>query len=332
MLRCPTCLNRLNSGAEKRCAACGTRIRTGRRANVLTDDVVFKRPRALVERELQARIEAQTAPGFRQRLRAARAARRIAALPSSLFEGGVVIESDTGAWSSHSSHPAVIDIPVTAIHETPRVAQLPAAPTEVITPPPPAEVISPPPPAAPPRAPLPWYDHDIDDGDAYDREPPPTITVRLRARWHAWRSARAEMRTNGHFAPVEPVAAAGEFDAEPADAIHRARVPRVGDRWKTWKPVPADDAVVNGNGVPAAATPVAPPAAPPAPKPERRRARPEPREMSPAARAPRGAEQWEPSSSLWANRVFSNSRGSQHASWPHPRPAKSEAGDPTLAD
>src|SRR6185295_3555396 len=84
-LRCPTCLNRLSDGGVKHCPACGARVRTRRGSKVVTGDAVFNRPRTLVERELQARIEAQTASGFLQRRRAARTARRIASLPDSLF-------------------------------------------------------------------------------------------------------------------------------------------------------------------------------------------------------------------------------------------------------
>src|SRR6478736_6093761 len=131
MLRCPTCLNLLVEGGIKRCPACNARIKI-RRADAPPDSTMAARPRALVERELQARIEAQTAKRFRQRRRAAKTARRIAALPPTLFEADVITRTNAGAWSPTSSPPPiVIDLPISAIHEvdrTPRVVKVPAEP------------------------------------------------------------------------------------------------------------------------------------------------------------------------------------------------------------
>jgi hypothetical protein len=390
MLRCPTCLNRLTSGGEKKCPACGTRIRTGRRANVLTDDVVFKRPRVLVERELQARIEAQTATQFWQRRRAARAARRIAALPSSVFENGVVIEPDTGSWTPRPGSLPVIDIPVTAIHETPRVVEIPPPPPpldDVVVLPdeitassrrrwrpwkaerngyhadepvvdvpvyerPVVEVPEAVVPEVADRPPEPAVDAPLHTASLFDQEqdtadqiePAPTFVSRIRGRWLVWKSARATRRFDVEAdiaPPVTPAApSAGNGAATDNGATDEAadeRAPRFGDHWRTWKPAPPVETAVNGNGgatekpaAPAAVARPAPPAPPsPSPRPERRRSRPEPREVAPAAHAPRGAENWEPSSSLWANRVFANSRGNQYASWPHPRPEKTAVDEPS---
>jgi len=113
MVRCPTCLNRLVDGELKRCPECGARVTT-RRRQVIPDDLITQRPRALVERELQARIEAQTAERFVERRRAAKAARRIAALPPSLWEAGAMID-DPVTWNSAPS--IVIDLPTSAIHD-----------------------------------------------------------------------------------------------------------------------------------------------------------------------------------------------------------------------
>ena len=92
----------------------------GRGRSTVADDEIAARLRVLVERELQARIEAQTASGFRQRRRAAKTARRIAALPPSLFDAAGAAAADTGAgsWSASSApNPVVIDLPVSAIHD-----------------------------------------------------------------------------------------------------------------------------------------------------------------------------------------------------------------------
>src|SRR5437868_11931674 len=87
MLRCPTCTSLLLEGDVKRCPTCGSKIRRRSRPTVLIEtNALADRPLPLVERELRARIEAETAAGFRQRRRAAKTARRIAALPSTVLE------------------------------------------------------------------------------------------------------------------------------------------------------------------------------------------------------------------------------------------------------
>ncbi len=114
-LRCPKCLTRSVDGGAKRCPACGARLKTRGRSEA-ADDEIAARPRALVESELQARIEAQTANGFRQRRRAAKTARRIAALPPSLFEAGAAIARES--WNSEAAaNPVVIDLPMSAFRD-----------------------------------------------------------------------------------------------------------------------------------------------------------------------------------------------------------------------
>src|SRR5439155_4641404 len=86
-LRCPVCFSMLNGAGTKRCPACRSRLRTRKGPIVLGEDTrITARPRLLVERELEARIEAETATRFRERRRAAKVARRIAALPTTVSQ------------------------------------------------------------------------------------------------------------------------------------------------------------------------------------------------------------------------------------------------------
>ena len=108
-LHCPTCLSRLVDDRETRCPACRAPI--SRNA----------RPLSLLERELQARIEAKTAAHHRERRRAAKAARRIASLPPTFFQTDTVSTPpsspppppppSTGCGSS-----VIVDIPAAAVH------------------------------------------------------------------------------------------------------------------------------------------------------------------------------------------------------------------------
>ena len=357
----------------------------------MTGDAVFSRPRTLVERELQARIEARTASGFLQRRRAARTARRIASLPDSLFTPGVVVERGAGAWSPLASQ-SVIDIPVDAIHETPRTALPAPAATDAAD-----------------ASRRPWrrwkparsardgdeqdvtgidrdrveqveraerVDHVVDvvvvevvdeagvakagvvevidveeavdvveaveepapDPAPFTPEPEPAAeqsatraagrAAAIGTRWRAWKAARnrigngahADAEDTGDDAAVVPPAVGSEeavahqpydWEAdEPADrgGRPRTRALRIPDRWRTWKPPPRDTETD---------APARPAASPRPPAPPRRRRRVEPRDVAPAAHAPRGAENWQPSESLWARRVF-NSQESRSgvANWP----------------
>jgi len=360
-MRCPTCLNQLSDGGVKHCPACGARVRTRRKWFPVSDDAAFTRPRVLVERELQARIEAQTAANFRQRRRAAKTARRIASLPSSLFGSHVVVEPATGTWSAMS--PTVIDIPSTAIHETPRAGELRAASAadvevvdvfevidvdevvdvvevidgdevvevvaagatvEAVEP---VEVVEPDAPAASLFTPEP---------EVAEAEPPGHEGGRatlIGARWRAWKagrngSANGSVNGNGEHAEaddeVETDAVADQpydWEAEQQDdSGRRGRTSWIPDRWRTWRPMP-EDADSGARAAPAAVAPE-PPAPPPRP---RRRGRIEPRQVAPAAHAPKGAENWQPSESLWAKRVFnSRTQGVEVANWPRSRPPKQD--------
>ena len=102
ILRCTICLNLLLDPNVKRCPACHAKLRRRSKPTVLAEpnrsagndafaDDLFDRPLPLVRQELQARIEAKTASGYLQRRRAAKAARRIAALPSTVLAGDIVL-------------------------------------------------------------------------------------------------------------------------------------------------------------------------------------------------------------------------------------------------
>jgi hypothetical protein len=326
---------------------------------------VFSRPRVLVERELQARIEAQTAASFMQRRRAAKTARRIASLPSSLFQSGVVVEPGTGTWSAMA--PTVIDIPSNAIHETPGAGELPAAfpayvevvdvvevidveevvevaevidveevvevaevidvakVVEVVEARESVEVVEVDAPAPSLFTPEP----DVAEADAPVHDAGRATVI--GARWRAWKASRNGNRnSNGngnHAAADDEVEAETVADQpydweadQPDDTGRRGRTSWIPDRWRTWRPMPDDTAAPAAPPAPSVA-----PEPPPPPPPPRRRGRIEPREVAPAAHAPKGAENWQPSESLWAKRVFnSRAQGGEVASWPRSRPPKQD--------
>lgn len=134
-LRCPTCLGLLLDSEVARCPACHTRFRKGTRPISLSGaNGMSGRAHPLLERELEARLEAKTAAGYRQRRRAAKVARRIAALPPTLFEsgGGYHGEEEPPAAPSADAGPTIIDLPDEAIHETTTVAPTSGAPVDVV--------------------------------------------------------------------------------------------------------------------------------------------------------------------------------------------------------
>jgi hypothetical protein len=112
-LRCPTCLSGPLAGGEKRCPTCRSRLRSGAHSGAAP------RPLLLVERELQARIEAETASGYWQRRRAAKVARRIAALPPTLFRNGVVVDAERDSRASQAEYvsPIIVDLPDSAVRD-----------------------------------------------------------------------------------------------------------------------------------------------------------------------------------------------------------------------
>src|ERR1700722_11972526 len=99
------------------------------------------RPLALVEWELQARIEAETATRFRERRRAAKLARRIAALPPTLFQNGIVDDGGSDTWNpqadtwnarSMPETPSFVDLPSTARNEATASKWVPVAPVQPV--------------------------------------------------------------------------------------------------------------------------------------------------------------------------------------------------------
>jgi len=121
MLRCPTCLSLLLGPDVKRCPACCSKIRLRSRPTVVVEHSgIADRPRPLVERELQARIEAKTASSYRQRRRAAKAARRIASLPPTVLDGDAILihtAPQTTMPRASEAAPIIIDLPAEAVHD-----------------------------------------------------------------------------------------------------------------------------------------------------------------------------------------------------------------------
>jgi hypothetical protein len=132
MLRCPRCTSLLPEGDVKRCPACGSKIRRRSQPTAPVESSgLADRPMPLVERELRARIEAKTAAGFRRRRRAAKVARRIAALPSTVLEGDLVlVDTETEANPPPTSVPTIIDLPAHAVHDRTSTAEVDDAPAE----------------------------------------------------------------------------------------------------------------------------------------------------------------------------------------------------------
>jgi hypothetical protein len=122
----------------KRCPACHSKLRKRSRPTVLVETAgLADRPLPLVERELQARIEAETAARFRQRRRAAKVARRIAALPATALAGDLVLipeetEPEPPIAESHREPPTIIDLPDEAVHDVTSTADGAAVPAEPV--------------------------------------------------------------------------------------------------------------------------------------------------------------------------------------------------------
>jgi hypothetical protein len=354
-LRCPKCLNPLFDGGAKKCSACGARLKS-RDRNSSPDDEMVARPRVLVERELQARIEAQTASGFRQRRRAAKTARRIAALPPSLFDaaGAALLDPGNGSWGSGSEpNPVVIDLPVSAIHDLAPPRRVESEVVHLDEPEPlalVAPIIELAPQPVPEAAPEPETEVDEAPVDEVEPQPGPAHDAETEvekvddaapARAHRRRSARAEhrwrlRRTTPPVADddpsVEPPAPA-PLEAEIASAVavtevaeateavaavevaETAAAPAV----EETEPVAPSESIVPEPEIEPAPEPEPVVAEEPEPKVSRAPQRPAPSKWQPASVAPRGAEAWEPSTSLWARRVFdSGTRREQTVMWPRP--------------
>ena len=137
MLRCPTCLSLIFDADAKRCPSCRSKLRRrSRPTNLEWDNGIADRPLPLLEQELQARIEAETAGRFRQRRRAAKVARRIASLPPTVFDGDAVLgqaEAEASARTSPADGPpTVIDLPAEAVHDVTSKAWVAEPPVEAI--------------------------------------------------------------------------------------------------------------------------------------------------------------------------------------------------------
>jgi len=152
MLRCPTCLSLLFDEDAKRCPSCRSKLRKRSRPDASAEHrAIAERPLPLVERELQARIEAETASGFRQRRRAAKVARRIAALPPTVFDGDAIpspAEPEPATPPPTEASSTIIDLPAEAVHEVTSKASVIEVPAEPVVETEPAVVD---PPAAPKR-------------------------------------------------------------------------------------------------------------------------------------------------------------------------------------
>jgi hypothetical protein len=126
ILRCPTCTSLLLEPDVKRCPTCRSKLRKRSRPTAIAEsNGLADRPLPLVERELRARIEAKTAAGFRRRRQAAKAARRIAALPSTVLEGDLVLlNTEPPATSQPATSAAtIIDLPAEAVHDVTSTAE-----------------------------------------------------------------------------------------------------------------------------------------------------------------------------------------------------------------
>jgi hypothetical protein len=94
---------------------------------------------SLVERELEARIEAKMARRYRQRRRAAKEARRLASLPTALLQCEAVEEQpEPEVWTPQPTYvsPIIVDLPAAAVREVrsiAAVAELTVVPAEPVT-------------------------------------------------------------------------------------------------------------------------------------------------------------------------------------------------------
>ena len=91
----------------------------------------------IVERELQARIEAKTASRYRQRRRAAKVARRLASLPTALLQSEVVEEPpEREAWAPRPTYvtPIIVDLPDAAVREVRSIAAVAEPPVVLAEP------------------------------------------------------------------------------------------------------------------------------------------------------------------------------------------------------
>ena len=122
---CPTCLTRLGAGEALRCPECRSRLQRARPIVVEEGAWIPAQLLDIVERELQARIEAKMATGYRQRRRAAKVARRLASLPTALLQCEVVEEPpEPEVWAPRPTYvsPIIVDLPAAAVREVRSIA------------------------------------------------------------------------------------------------------------------------------------------------------------------------------------------------------------------
>jgi hypothetical protein len=122
---CPTCLTRLGDGEALRCPECRSRLQRARPIVVEEGARIPAQLLDIVERELQARIEAKMATGYRQRRRAAKVARRLASLPTALLQCEVVEEPpepEVRAPRPTYVSPIIVDLPAAAVREVRSIA------------------------------------------------------------------------------------------------------------------------------------------------------------------------------------------------------------------
>ena len=307
MLRCPTCLSLLFDADAKRCPSCRSKLRRRSRPTGFAEsDGTAERPLPLVERELQARIEAETALKFRQRRRAAKVARRIASLPSTVFDGDAVVsqvEAETSARASTTeAPPTVIDLPAEAMHDVtsrPAGTERPAEPVAEAEPIPEPEAIPEPEPIPEP------VEVTVDPTAA------PKRRSRLRARKARIAGVLADVEVESPTVEPAPVAEAVAPAVEMGAAAPEVIEPEVIEVIAPEVVVP--EVVVPEVVVPEVVEPVVV----------------EPEVVAPAEEpvvepVPVGAANWQRSNSLWTDRVFnttSRSRESETVSWPRSKPA-----------
>jgi hypothetical protein len=283
ILRCPTCLSLLFDPNVKRCPACHAKLRRRSEATVLAeadasrsndglsndefDRDLADRPLPLVQQELQARIEAKTARGFLQRRRAAKAARRIAALPSTVLAGDIVLgQAESEPPVSETTAPdeprEIIDLPAEAVHDVSSVAEADYVPAEPVVEPEPEPSA---PARKPRRAPKAARIEGVLEGLEEVVEPPAPPKRKPRS--------------------AEPVAVEAVVDAPVEVAEPEVPEPRVPEPVVSEPEVPEPEVVV-----PEVIEPD------PVPEPEVR-AKPEIVESVPAVN-------WQRSTSAWTQRVF----------------------------
>jgi ribonuclease E len=132
---CPTCLTRLGDGEALRCPECRSRLQRARPIVVEEGARIPAQLLDIVERELQARIEAKMATGYRQRRRAAKVARRLASLPTALLQGEVVEEPpEPQARAPRPTYvsPIIVDLPDAAVREVRSIAAVAEPVAEIV--------------------------------------------------------------------------------------------------------------------------------------------------------------------------------------------------------